>query len=146
MTTSAFPPATPLLDALATIRQRIRALSIDDLRRFLDQALVVVAFIGGVLIALAKRLHQMLKGLIVLCRVAADLLEQLDDWIEYMIHANRNRPQAIPTPAPTPAIHPLSALADDLLSQSASDIRRLTGARGKRSKRAMVDGFISMPV
>lgn len=129
MTTSAFPPATPLLDAVATVRQRLASLTTDDLRRFLDQALVVLAFLGGILIALAKRLHLMLKGAIILLRVSAELLEQLDDWIEYMIVANSARPQASPdkTPAPAPI---LKATAD---AEADTPQPRITRRRTKRS-------------
>lgn len=134
MTTSAFPPATPLLDALATIRQRIRALSMDDLRRFLDQALVVLVFLGGVLVALAKRLHLMLKGAIVLLRVCADLLEQLDDWVEYMIVANSARTQATPDPTPAPA-PVLQAAAEPKAEAPKPRTTR------RRSKRASAEGF-----
>lgn len=144
MTTTAFPPATPVLNAMTALRQYLSTLTMDDLRRFGRQVLVVLAFLGGVLVAIAKRSHQLLKGLIILLRITADLLEQFDDWVEYMIHANTVRPSTPPQPAP--AVHPLAELAQDLMDNTTAELRSITGARGKRSKRAMVDGFISMPV
>lgn len=137
MTTSAFPPATPVLDAVATLRQKLANLDQDDLRHFGRQVYAVLVFMGGVLLAIGKRLHLMLKGTIILFRVFADLLERLDDWIEYMIVANSARiqptPEQTPAPAPAPLLHAAAAVPEPE-SPQARPARR-------RTKRSAAAGF-----
>jgi hypothetical protein len=152
MTISAFPPATPVLNVLATIHDKASNITMADIQRTARQAMVitlaVIAFIGGVLIALAKRSHQMLKGVIILLRIAADLLERLDDQIEQLILDNQ--PVATPDTTTTEAApipqHPLTQLAEDLMPNTTEELPSITRTRRKRSKRAMVEGFVSMPV
>lgn len=149
MTTSAFPPATPLLNLLATARRRLADVTTADLiragRQTLSITITCLVFAGAVLLAIAQRLHTALKGLIILLRVVADLLEHTDDWIEQL--KLDNQPQTAPVQAaptvPTTAIHPLAQLAEDLLGNTTAELRSITGIR-KRSKRAMVDQYLSV--
>ena len=153
MSFSSFPPADPLLQGLAILQRKASAITMADVQRTARQVmaitLAVIAFIGGVLIALGRRSHQMLKGVIILLRIAADLLEQLDDQIEQLILDNQplaSAPGATTTEAAPIPQHPLAQLAEDLMSNTTEELRAITRTRRKRSKRAMVEGFVAMPV
>lgn len=153
MNFSAFPPAEPLLQGLAILQRKASAITMADVQRTARQVmattLAVIAFIGGVLIALAKRSHQMLKGVIILLRVAADLLERLDGRIEQLILDNQpvtSAPDTTATEAAPIPQHPLAQLAEDLMSNTASELRSITGAKRKRSKRAMIADHLAMPI
>ena len=150
MAFSAFPPADPLLQVLAALQQKASTITMADIQRTARQAmaitLAVIAFIGGVLIALGKRSHQMLKGVVVLLRIVADLLERLDDQIEQLILDNQPLAAATPEAAPTSYQHPLAQLAEDLMSNTAGELRTITRSKRKRSKQAMVNDFLAMSV
>ena len=150
MAFSAFPPADPLLQGLAALQRKASTITMADIQRTARQAmaitLAVIAFIGGVLIALGKRSHQMLKGVIILLRIVADLLERLDDQIEQLILDNQPLAAATPEAAPTSYQHPLAQLAEDLMSNTAGELRTITRSKRKRSKQAMVNDFLAMSV
>lgn len=154
MAFSAFPPADFLLQGLAAVQRKASTITMADIQRAARQAmaitLAVLTFIGGVLLALGKRSHQLLKGAIILLRVAADLLERLDNWIEQLILDNQPvaaAPDATTTEAaPISGQHPLAQLAEDLMANTADELRSITRTKRKRSKRAMVEGFIAMPI
>lgn len=60
-------------------------------------------------------------------------------------------PPAAPQPAPVaaqPVLAPVSlaAIADELLSLSAAQLRSVTGCRRKVAKKAMVEAWLAMPI
>ena len=66
-------------------------------------------------------------------------------------HRPAPTPPAAPQPAPVaaqPVLAPvtLAAIADDLLSLSAAQLRSVTGCRRKVAKKAMVEAWLAMPI
>jgi hypothetical protein len=141
MSSSAFPPVTPIITALS----RITSASIDwrDLAQRIGYALGIclgiLLYLCVLLLQLAKLFHRTLKSSIIWLRVAADMLERFDDWIERLILDNQPQPAAAPT-----SHNHLAQLGEDLMSKTARELRDITGIKGKRSKRSMVEQYLAL--
>lgn len=140
MTTSAFPPAQPLIEAVDVLRKKASTITADDVKRVARQAasitMTVMTFALAVTVILAKKAHQLLKSSIIFFRVLADLLESFDGWIEQLILDNT------PAPAPAPIVRPVEAVAEAPTPEPATETPQPARRRTRRPKTTQ-QGFAS---